>query len=57
VVTDAVNERLAPVRERRRALAADRAYLRDVVRAGTEVAGAIAERTLADVRRLMHTAY
>jgi tryptophanyl-tRNA synthetase len=57
LLTDAVNERLRPVRERRRTLAGDRAYLRDVVRAGSEVAAGIAERTLTDVRQLMHTAY
>jgi tryptophanyl-tRNA synthetase len=57
LVTEAVNERLRPIRARRRALIQDRGYLRDVLRAGTAKAEQMASRTLADVQRLMHTAY
>jgi tryptophanyl-tRNA synthetase len=57
LVTEAVNERLAPVRARRAEVAADRGLLRGVLRAGNERARAIAADTLAEVRRLMHTAY
>jgi tryptophanyl-tRNA synthetase len=57
VVTEAVNERLAPVRARRAEVAADRGLLRGVLRDGNERARAIAADTLAQVRRLMHTAY
>src|SRR3954447_26062823 len=57
LVTDAVNERLAPLRARRTELAADPAYLRDVLRDGNERAAALAADTLAAVRRLMHTDY
>jgi tryptophanyl-tRNA synthetase len=57
LVTDAVNERLAPLRARRAELAADPAYLRDVLRDGNERARALAADTLAAVRRLMHTDY
>jgi tryptophanyl-tRNA synthetase len=57
VLTEAVNERLRPVRSRRRALIQDRAYLRDVLRSGAEAAGAMAVRTLGMVRELMHTVY
>ncbi len=57
VVTEAVNERLRPIRARRAALVQDRAYLRKVLRDGTATARALAVRTLTDVQRLMHTAY
>jgi tryptophanyl-tRNA synthetase len=57
MVTDAVNDRLAPVRSRRAELMSDRSYLRSVLDAGTTRARGIAEATLADVRRLMHMAY
>ncbi len=57
VVTEAVNERLGPVRARRSALIQDRGYLREVLRDGTGAAKAMASRTLAEVQRLMHTAY
>ncbi|HTP19421.1 MAG TPA: tryptophan--tRNA ligase [Solirubrobacteraceae bacterium] len=57
LVTDALNERLRPIRERRRVLAADPAYLRSVLAAGTSRARDIAAATLTDVRDLMHNAY
>jgi tryptophanyl-tRNA synthetase len=57
LVTEAVNERLAPVRARRAELVRDRGYLRAVLSDGNERARAIAADTLAAVRRLMHTAY
>ncbi|WP_326792532.1 tryptophan--tRNA ligase [Streptomyces sp. NBC_00841] len=52
-VTDAVNERLAPVRARRVEYAQDMAYVRSVLRAGNERANAVAEATLAEVRGVM----
>ncbi|MFF1900441.1 tryptophan--tRNA ligase [Streptomyces sp. NPDC058206] len=52
-VTDAVNERLAPVRARRAAYARDMAYVRSVLRDGNERANAVAEATLAQVRQVM----
>ncbi|WP_406322056.1 tryptophan--tRNA ligase [Streptomyces sp. NBC_01637] len=52
-VTDAVNERLAPVRARRAAYAGDMAYVRSVLRDGNERADAVAEATLAQVRQVM----
>ncbi|MET8324879.1 tryptophan--tRNA ligase [Streptomyces sp. NPDC005181] len=52
-VTDAVNERLAPVRARRAQYAQDMAYVRSVLRAGNERANAVAEATLAEVRGVM----
>jgi len=57
LVTDALNERLRPLRARRRELAADPGYLRQVLADGNERARAIADRTLSDVRSLMHTVY
>jgi tryptophanyl-tRNA synthetase len=57
MATEAVNERLRPIRARRRALIQDHGYLREVLRAGTDAACQMASRTLSDVQRLMHTAY
>ena len=55
LVTEAVNERFRAIRGRRAELVRDRGYPRDVLRAGNERAWEIAERTLAEVQRLMHT--
>ncbi|MEU0830940.1 tryptophan--tRNA ligase [Streptomyces sp. NPDC056231] len=52
-VTEAVNERLAPVRARRAEYAQDMAYVRSVLRTGNERANAVAEATLAEVRGVM----
>lgn len=57
LVTEAVNDRLRPIRRARRELARDPGYLRDVLAAGTGRARVIAQETLEEVRRLMHTAY
>jgi tryptophanyl-tRNA synthetase len=57
LVTEAVNERLAPLRARRAELARDPAYLMSVLYDGNERARALAADTLAAVRRLMHTDY
>ena len=55
--TEAVNEYLRPVRQRRSALAADPGELRRILRAGNERANAVAVETLAAVRRAMDMAY
>ncbi len=57
LVTEALNERLRPVRQRRREFADDPAYLRRVLMTGTDRAREIASATLSDVRELMHNAY
>jgi tryptophanyl-tRNA synthetase len=57
LVTEALNERLAPVRARRAEIVRDRARVRAVLRDGNERARAVAADTLASVRRLMHTDY
>jgi tryptophanyl-tRNA synthetase len=56
-LTEALNERLRPIRTRRRELGNDPAYLRQVLAAGNERAGRIAEATLRTVGELMHTNY
>jgi tryptophanyl-tRNA synthetase len=56
-VTEAVNERFAPIRARRAELAADPAYARGVLRDGCERARAIADATLAEVRAAMGMRY
>jgi tryptophanyl-tRNA synthetase len=57
VLTEALNERLRPLRRRRRELADDPAYLTSVLAAGTNRAREIAAATLRDVRELMHNTY
>jgi tryptophanyl-tRNA synthetase len=57
LVTDAVNEHLRPLRRRRRALAADRAYLHRVLADGNARANEVADRTLDRVRRVLGMAY
>lgn len=57
LATEAVNERLRPIRRARRELVRDPGHLRSVLAAGAERARGVAERTLHDVRTLMHTAY
>ena len=57
VVTEAVNERFAPIRARRAELAADPGYARQVLRDGCARARAIAEDTMAEVRTAMGMRY
>jgi tryptophanyl-tRNA synthetase len=57
VVTEAVNERLRPIRARHRELAADRGYLRSVLRHGNDRAAALAGDTLHRVSDLMRMTY
>ncbi|HEX7164443.1 MAG TPA: tryptophan--tRNA ligase [Trebonia sp.] len=56
-VTEAVNERFAPVRARRSELAADPGYARQVLRDGCDRARAVAAATLEEVRDAMGTRY
>ena len=56
-VTEAVNERFAPVRARRAELAADPGYPRQVLRDGCAQARAVAAATLEEVRDAMGTRY
>jgi tryptophanyl-tRNA synthetase len=57
LVTEAVNERFAPIRARRAELTADPGYLVDVLRDGIRRANEIADATLADVRKAMGMVY
>ena len=56
-LTETLNERLRPLRQRRRELADDPAHLRGVLATGTARAREIAATTLSDIRELMHNAY
>jgi tryptophanyl-tRNA synthetase len=55
--TEAVNERLRPIRDRRSDLMRDRGYLRTILRDGTAAARRIAQSTLGQVTAAMHTNY
>ena len=55
--TEAVNERLGPIRDRRSELMRDRGYLRTILRDGSRTARSIAQRTLTQVAAAMHTNY
>jgi tryptophanyl-tRNA synthetase len=57
VVTEAVNEHLRPIRERRRELQADPGYVLGVLAAGNERANEIADATLAEVLDAMGMVY
>lgn len=57
VVTESVNETLAPLRARRADLARDPAYVTAVLHEGNARANEIADRTLATVRAVMGMAY
>ena len=56
-VTEAVNERLRPLRARRAELAADPGLVREVLRRGDERANALADATLERVRDAMGMRY
>jgi tryptophanyl-tRNA synthetase len=56
-LTEAVNERLRPMRARRAELAADRGLVREVLRRGEERANALADATLERVRDAMGMSY
>jgi tryptophanyl-tRNA synthetase len=57
VVTEAINERLRPLRRQRAELAADPGHLLDVLAAGNAIANDLAGKTLRQVRGLMRMDY
>ncbi|MFZ1410389.1 MAG: tryptophan--tRNA ligase [Micropruina sp.] len=57
LVTEAVNEKFAPIRARRSALLVEQDHLLDVLRTGNARANEIAEATLAEVRQAMGMTY
>ena len=56
-VTESVNEYLAPIRERREAIAAKPGYVEEVLHEGNRKANEIANETLDEVREAMHMVY
>jgi tryptophanyl-tRNA synthetase len=56
LATEALNAHLRPLRERRRALAREHGYLREVLEAGIRQARALGAETLAEVRGAMNMA-
>lgn len=56
-VTEAVNAYLAPIRERREAIAAKPGYVEEVLHEGNRKANEIANKTLDEVREAMHMVY
>ena len=57
MTAEALNEHLAPVRERRAELEQDPAQLFAILRAGNERANDVANQTLAKVREVMGMVY
>lgn len=57
LVTEAVNEHFAPIRARRAELAAEPAYLQQVLASGNGRASEVARRTLHEVRTAMQMSY
>jgi tryptophanyl-tRNA synthetase len=57
MLTESLNEFLAPLRERRQKLAADPGYIRDVLRRGNAQARQEAQKTLREVREVMNMGY
>ncbi len=57
VVTEAINEHLAPIRARRAELAADPGYLAEVLRDGNQRANEVADATLGEVLQAMQMDY
>ncbi len=57
VLTEALNEYLRPLRERRKALEADIGYIREVLDRGVRQARLVGEQTLLEVRRVMNMEY
>jgi tryptophanyl-tRNA synthetase len=55
--TEAINERLRPIRAARAELIADRAHLRQILQTGSTTAARIADQTLEMVSDAMHTSY
>ena len=57
LVTDAVNDRFAPIRARREELLRDPTYIHDVLADGNRRANAVAHQTLSEVREAMGMVY
>lgn len=57
LVTEAVNDKFAPIRARRAELVADQGHLREVLARGNQRANEIADQTLEEVRAAMKMKY
>jgi len=57
VVTDNLNDYLAPIRKRRQEFTTDKEYVRSVLRNGIDSARNVAESTLSEVRSAMNMAF
>lgn len=57
LVTEAVNEKFAPIRARRAELVAETGHLESVLARGNEIANSIADQTLDEVRQAMKMVY
>lgn len=53
-LTEALNEYLRPIRQRRREIEADPGFVKSILRSGIEAARDIGQKTLDEVRRVMH---
>jgi tryptophanyl-tRNA synthetase len=57
VVTDAINDRLRPIRRKRNEIVGQAGFLREILAEGADRARTIGDRTLESVRQLMHNSY
>lgn len=57
ILTEALNEYLKPLRERRKKLEADKGYIREVLNKGVRQARMVGEQTLLEVRHAMNMEY
>jgi hypothetical protein len=57
ILTEALNEYLRPLRQRRKALESDLAYIREVLDAGVRQARSVGKQTLREVRQVMSMEY
>jgi hypothetical protein len=57
MLTEALNEYLRPLRQRRKALEQDLAYIREVLDAGVSQARFVGKQTLQEVRQVMNMEY
>jgi len=57
IVTDNLNNYLISIRKRRKEFAADKEYVRSILRDGIDSARNVAESTLSEVRSAMNMAF
>ena len=57
LVTDAINDRLRPIRRKRHEIVGEAGFLQEILAEGADRARAIGDGTLESVRQLMHNSY